>query len=31
VEVIVEPDWGHTPTWDDPEGVARLLLAASAR
>jgi pimeloyl-ACP methyl ester carboxylesterase len=30
VEVIVEPGWGHTPTWDDPEGVARLLLAASA-
>lgn len=21
--------WGHTPTWDDPEGVARLLLEAS--
>jgi pimeloyl-ACP methyl ester carboxylesterase len=23
------PSWGHTPTWDDPEGVARLLLEAS--
>jgi pimeloyl-ACP methyl ester carboxylesterase len=24
------PGWGHTPTWDDPEGVARFLLEASA-
>jgi pimeloyl-ACP methyl ester carboxylesterase len=24
------PGWGHTPTWDDPEGVAGFLLAASA-
>jgi pimeloyl-ACP methyl ester carboxylesterase len=24
------PGWGHTPTRDDPEGVARLLLEASA-
>ena len=24
------PDWGHTPTKDDPEGVARVLLEASA-
>lgn len=24
------PGWGHTPTWDDPEGVARVLLEASA-
>jgi pimeloyl-ACP methyl ester carboxylesterase len=23
------PAWGHTPTWDDPEGVARFLLEAS--
>jgi len=23
------PGWGHTPTWDDPEGVARVLLEAS--
>lgn len=23
------PGWGHTPTRDDPEGVARVLLAAS--
>jgi pimeloyl-ACP methyl ester carboxylesterase len=23
------PGWGHTPTWDDPEGVARLILEAS--
>lgn len=22
--------WGHTPTWDDPEGVAELLLEASS-
>jgi pimeloyl-ACP methyl ester carboxylesterase len=25
------PGWGHTPTYDDPEGVARVLLEASAR
>jgi pimeloyl-ACP methyl ester carboxylesterase len=24
------PGWGHTPTWDDPEGVAALILEASA-
>ena len=24
------PGWGHTPTWDDPEGVAALLLEASS-
>ena len=24
------PGWGHTPTWDDPEGVARLILEATA-
>ena len=23
------PGWGHTPTWDDPDGVARLVLEAS--
>ena len=23
------PAWGHIPTWDDPEGVASLLLEAS--
>ncbi len=23
------PGWGHTPTRDDPEGVARVLLEAS--
>lgn len=24
------PGWGHTPTWDDPEGVARLILETPA-
>ena len=24
------PGWGHTPTWDDPEGVANLILETSA-
>ncbi|MGI8462442.1 MAG: alpha/beta fold hydrolase [Solirubrobacterales bacterium] len=24
------PGWGHTPTWDDPEGVAELILEASS-
>jgi pimeloyl-ACP methyl ester carboxylesterase len=24
------PGWGHTPTWDDPEGVAALILESSA-
>lgn len=24
------PGWGHTPTWDDPEGVAQFLLEASS-
>jgi pimeloyl-ACP methyl ester carboxylesterase len=23
------PAWGHTPTWDDPDGVAQLILEAS--
>jgi pimeloyl-ACP methyl ester carboxylesterase len=27
---LAVPGWGHTPTRDDPEGVARLLLEASA-
>jgi len=26
---FTEPDWGHTPTRDDPEGVAKVLLEAS--
>jgi pimeloyl-ACP methyl ester carboxylesterase len=30
VRYIEKPGWGHTPTWDDPEGVAELLLEASA-
>ncbi len=29
-ESITVPGWGHTPTWDDPEGVARLVLEMSA-
>ncbi|MEO8091900.1 MAG: alpha/beta fold hydrolase [bacterium] len=28
--VLTMPGWGHTPTWDDPEGVADLILEASA-
>jgi pimeloyl-ACP methyl ester carboxylesterase len=24
------PGWGHTPTWDDPEGVANLILGTSS-
>ncbi len=24
------PGWGHTPTWDDPEGVARISLESSS-
>lgn len=28
---LTMPGWGHTPTWDDPEGVARLILEASER
>lgn len=28
-EYLEMPGWGHTPTRDDPEGVARLLLTAS--
>jgi pimeloyl-ACP methyl ester carboxylesterase len=24
------PGWGHTPTWDDPEGVAALILESSS-
>ena len=27
---IEMPGWGHTPTWDDPEGVAALILDASS-
>ena len=27
---LTMPGWGHTPTWDDPEGVAALILEASA-
>lgn len=27
---LAVPGWGHTPTRDDPEGVARLLLEASS-
>lgn len=27
---LTVPGWGHTPTWDDPEGVATLILEASA-
>lgn len=27
---LTVPGWGHTPTRDDPEGVARLLLEASS-
>ena len=27
---LTVPDWGHTPTYDDPEGVASLLLEASS-
>jgi len=27
--VLKMPGWGHTPTWDDPEGVADLILGAS--
>ena len=26
---IEMPGWGHTPTWDDPEGVATLILESS--
>jgi pimeloyl-ACP methyl ester carboxylesterase len=26
---LTVPGWGHTPTWDDPEGVAALILEAS--
>jgi pimeloyl-ACP methyl ester carboxylesterase len=27
--VLTAPGWGHTPTWDDPEGVAKLILEMS--
>jgi pimeloyl-ACP methyl ester carboxylesterase len=27
---VEKPGWGHTPTWDDPEGVASLILEASS-
>lgn len=30
VRLVTRPGWGHTPTRDDPEGVARLLLEASS-
>ena len=30
VEVILKPGWGHTPTWDDPHGVADLILESSS-
>jgi pimeloyl-ACP methyl ester carboxylesterase len=26
---LTVPGWGHTPTWDDPDGVAALILDAS--
>jgi pimeloyl-ACP methyl ester carboxylesterase len=26
---LTAPGWGHTPTWDDPDGVARLILEMS--
>ncbi len=29
-KLIEMPGWGHMPTWDDPDGVAALLLEASA-
>lgn len=28
---LTMPGWGHTPTWDDPEGVAALILEVSDR
>jgi pimeloyl-ACP methyl ester carboxylesterase len=28
---LVKETWGHTPSWDDPEGVAELILGATAR
>jgi pimeloyl-ACP methyl ester carboxylesterase len=27
---VEKPGWGHVPTWDDPEGVAELILEASS-
>ncbi len=24
------PGWGHTPTWDDPDGVVKLILESSS-
>ena len=30
VRYVEKEDWGHTPTWDDPDGVAELMLEASA-
>jgi pimeloyl-ACP methyl ester carboxylesterase len=27
---VERPGWGHVPTWDDPDGVAELILAASS-
>lgn len=27
---VEKPGWGHVPTWDDPGGVAELILEASA-
>lgn len=29
--VLRMPGWGHTPTWDDPEGVADLICEAGAQ
>ena len=31
VEQVVLPDCGHVPTWDDPELVARVVLAGARR
>lgn len=28
--LVEMPGWGHTPTWDDPEGVAAFVLEASS-
>ena len=31
VEQVMLPDCGHVPTWDDPELVARIVLAGARR
>jgi pimeloyl-ACP methyl ester carboxylesterase len=31
VEQVILPDCGHVPTWDDPELVARVILAGARR